>query len=59
MSEAKHVGRTRLHPGHSLFCINTKTKEITDIGKPSKVEIIDGFIYRTALNKKIFYKKIS
>lgn len=57
-NEKKLLGRKRLQPGQSLFCINLKTKEITDMGRPKRVDVQDGYVYRTALNRKNFIKKI-
>lgn len=58
MAEQKHLGRIKLQPGQSLFCLNMKTGEITDMGRPRKVDVEEGCVYRTALNRKSFVKKL-
>ncbi len=53
------VGRSRIPAGHSLFAFNTKTGEIINMGKPRRVDIQEGCVYRTALNAKNFVKKLN
>ena len=52
------IGRVMPSEGHSLFSLNLKTGEITNMGRPKQVDIQDGFVYRTALNKKNFVKRL-
>lgn len=55
----KLLGKTTRIPGLSLFSINVKTGEIVDLGQNQKKVIIDqDCIYRQALNKKNFIKKL-
>ena len=52
----KLVSRQRRIPGLHIFCLNTKTGEITDLGQPSRVDVQEGCIYRQRLNKSSFIK---
>jgi len=58
MAEQKHLGRIKLQPGQSLFCLNLKTGDITDMGRPKRVDVEEACVYRTALNRKSFVKKL-
>lgn len=58
MAETKFLGRMRVHAGQSLFALNLQTGEITNMGKPKKVVTEQGMVYRIALNKKSFVKKL-
>ena len=58
MAEKKHLGKIRLKPGQSLFSLNTKTGNITDMGRPKNVDVEEGCVYRTALNRKSLVKKL-
>ena len=58
MAEQKHLGRIKLQPGQSLFCLNMKTGDITNMGRPRRVDVQEACVYRTALNRKSFVKKL-
>ena len=58
MAEQKHLGRIKLQPGQSLFCLDMKTGDITNMGRPRRVDVQEGCVYRTALNRKSFVKKL-
>lgn len=58
MAETKYLGRMRVHAGQSLFALNLQTGVITNMGKPQKVVMEQGVVYRIALNKKSFIKKL-
>lgn len=58
MTETKFLGRLRVKPGQSLFALNIKTGEITDMGNPRRVDAEQGIVYRVALNRKSFIKKL-
>ncbi len=51
-------GRLRKIPGQSIFCLNVKTGEISDLGQPKRIDIQEGCIYRQCLNKKNFIRKL-
>lgn len=56
--EQKHLGKVRVQPGQSLFALDMKTGAITDMGKPRRVDVQPMTIYRVALNRKSFIKKL-
>jgi hypothetical protein len=58
MAEQKHLGRIKLQPGQSLFCLNIKTGDITNMGRPKRVDVEEACVYRTELNRKSFVKKL-
>lgn len=58
MTEQKHLGRIKLQPGLSLFCFDVKTGDITNMGRPRRVDVQEGCVYRVALNRKSFVKKL-
>ena len=39
MAEQKHLGRIKLQPGQSLFCLDMKTGDITNMGRPRRVDV--------------------
>ena len=55
----KHVGRQVKRPGHTLFMYNKQTGEIKQAPVINgAVMMQDGWIYRQALNKKNFIKRL-
>lgn len=66
----KHVGSTRLHPGHKLFSLELATLEVKEVQPEkeydyktkttrAKVNIKEGFLYQPALNQKNAMRKFS
>jgi len=56
--QRKLVGKVIPSAGHSLFSLNLKTGEITNMGRPKQVDMEKDMVYRTALNKKNFVKRL-
>lgn len=52
------LGRWKIQPGQQLFGYNKATKEVLELGRPRKVVVQDNIIYRVALNKKNFLRKL-
>lgn len=52
------IARIRRKPGCSVFCINTKTGKITNLGSPTRIDVDKDCIYRLALNEKNFIRKL-
>lgn len=54
----KHIGRQKKTPGHTLFEYNKETGDIKAIETNGTVIIEPNCIYRQALNKKNFIKRL-
>lgn len=56
--QPKLVARARRVPGLSMFSLDTTTGEIENLGQPRRIDMKKGCIYRQALNKKNFIRKL-
>lgn len=57
-AKSQPVARIRRKPGCSMFCINTRTGKITNMGSPKRIDVDKDCIYRQALNEKNFIRKL-
>ena len=57
-AKSQPVARIRRKPGCSVFCINTRTGKITNMGSPKRIDVDKDCIYRQALNEKNFIRKL-
>lgn len=57
-AKSQRVARIRRKPGLSIFCINTRTGKITNLGSPKRIDVDKDCIYRQALNEKNFIRKL-
>lgn len=57
-AKSQHVARIRRKPGLSIFCINTRTGKITNLGSPKRIDVDKDCIYRQALNEKNVIRKL-
>ena len=56
---SKFLGRQRRVPGLSMFSLDTSTGEITNLGQDVKrIDVKPGCLYRQALNRKNFVRKL-
>ena len=58
MSELKKVATLRIHPGQSLFAVNLNNGDVINLGRPTRVDLQKDMIYRIALNRKSFLRKL-
>lgn len=56
--QTKHLGRSRVRPGQSLFALHLKEGYIVNMGKPRQVVCEENVVYRIALNRKNFIRKL-
>ena len=57
-AKSQPVAKIRRKPGCSVFCINTRTGKITNMGSPKRIDVDKDCIYRQALNEKNFIRKL-
>lgn len=57
-AKSQLVAKIRRKPGCSVFCINTRTGKITNMGSPKRIDVDKDCIYRPALNEKNFIRKL-
>ena len=56
---SKFLGKQRRVPGLSMFSLDTSTGEITNLGQDVKrIDVKTGCVYRQALNRKNFVRKL-
>lgn len=56
--QTKHLARLMVKPGQSLFELHLKEGYIVDMGKPRQVVCEKDVVYRLALNRKNFIRKL-